>query len=128
MNPDTSRTIDLGTIADHVEVAFTAATKKPQESVVELHFRQALATDDPDNPSYDAIRSLTRVRDAIDEKYELDQEIARVERRMFPGSEPVPLITLLSELRRADTLLRSNKPEEQEKGAKLFRETMRRLR
>ena len=128
MNPDTSRTIDLGAIADHVEVSLTAATKKPQETVVEVHFRQALATDVPDNPAYDAIRSLVRVRDAIDERYELDQEIARVERATFPGAEPVPLITLISELKRADELLRSNKPEQQEKGAKLFRETMRRLR
>jgi len=127
MNPDTSRTIDLGGIADRVEVTMGASTNKPGEAVVEIHFRQAVAVDDPKNPAFEAIRSLLRVRDAIDERDELDDEIARVEVRMFPGARPVPLLDIITDLRRADDLLNSKKTEDQEKGQKLMRETMRRL-
>lgn len=128
MNPDTARNIDLGAIADSVDVAFDAATRKSGEAVVEIHFRSAIAVDDPANPAYDAIRTLVTVRDAYDEKSELDRQIDRAERNLFPDFEPMPLLTIIEDLRRADDLIRSKKPEEQERGAKLFRETMRRLR
>ncbi len=127
MNPDTSRTIDLGGIADRVEVTMTASTKNPGEAVAEIHFRQAVAMDDLDNPAFDAIRSLLRVRDALDERHELDDEIARVEIRMFPDAHPMPLVEIITDLRRASELIRSKKSEENEKGETLMRKTVRRL-
>jgi hypothetical protein len=38
------------------------------------------------------------------------------------------MLTLVADLRAADELMRSEKPEEQEKGSKLLKETLRRLR
>jgi hypothetical protein len=128
MNPDTSRTIDLGGIADSVDVTMNASTAKPGEAIAEIHFRQAVMEDDPDNPAYMAIGSLLRVREAYDERGELDSEIARVETRMFPGSTPLPLLEIISDLRRADDLMRSKKTDEQEEGDKLLHATLRRLR
>ena len=56
-NPDTAHTIDLGTIADHVDVALDAATndRSVRESLVEIHILKAVAEDDPANPNYDTI-------------------------------------------------------------------------
>ncbi len=125
MNPDTSRTFDLGGIFDHVEVAVDAASR--QEAVIETHFRQAVAEDDPANPSYATIQSLRRLRASPDNET-VDAEIASLERSMFPGADPMPLLSIIENLRRADELMRSKKPEEQEKGDKLLRETLRRLR
>lgn len=127
MQPDTSRTFDLPLIADHVDVRLASATSTPGESLVEVHFRQAVAEDDPDNPAYDTIRALRRVREHDDPRY-VDDEIAGIERAMFPSTYPIPLLTIVQDLRRADDLIRSKKEDEQEKGQKLLRETLRRLR
>jgi hypothetical protein len=127
MQPDTSRTIDLPAIADHVDVRLASATSNPGESLVEVHFRQAVPEDDPDNPAYDTIVALRRVREHDDPRY-IDDEIARAERAMYPSADPVPLLTIVTELRRADDLMRSKKDEDREKGEKLMHEALRRLR
>jgi len=129
MNPDTSRSIELGAIADHVEVTMDVATaqKNVKESVVEVHFRQAVMQDDPANPSYDTIRMLLGLRNSP-AAYEVDDEIARTEHVVFPDAQPLPLLGIIAELRRADDLMRSSKEDDKDKGAKLLKETMRRLR
>lgn len=123
MNPDTSHTIDLGTIADHVEVSLDASTaeRNVREALVEIHILKAVAEDDPANPNYDTIVMLRRLRDATDPDV-VDDEIARLE----PDS--LPLVHIVHDLRHADELLRSSKQEDQEKGQRLLKETLRRLR
>lgn len=127
MNPDTSKTLDLGVIADRADASLDASTKNPGEAVVELHFVQARAEDDPANPAYDTIRSLERIRRNTD-AYALDQEIAKREREMFPDTEPYSVTQLINDLRHADELMHSKKDSDQEKGEKLLKETLRRLR
>lgn len=129
MNPDTTKTLDLETIADRAEATLDASTaeKDSKQALVELHFRQAVAQDDPSNPAYPAIRALQRVRSDPDPAT-IDAEIASTERKLFPDSDPLPVVTILHDLRHADDLMRSKKPEEQEKGDKLLKETLRRLR
>jgi len=129
MNPDTSRTIDLGAIADRVEASLDASTaaKDANQALVEIHFRQAQLEDDPANPAYNTIQSLRRVRgswsgDAIDE------EIARAERDAFGTTESLPLMSIAHDLRRAEELIRSKKEEDHEKGDKLLKEALRKLR
>ena len=129
MNPDTSRTFDLGTIAERVQVSLDAATarKNAKEAVVEIHLRQAVAQDDPANPAYSTIRMLERVRQDP-EPATVDAEIAAIERSLFPTADGLPLLSIVTDLRRADEWMRSEKPEQQEQGTKLLRETLRRLR
>jgi len=119
MNPDTSKTLDLEVIADRAQAALEASTKSNdvKEAIVEIHFVQAVPRDDPGNPAYEAIQSLDRVRrnptpDTIDE------EIA----------DPLPLTSIVADLRRAGELMRSKKQDDMDKGEKLLKETMRRLR
>src|SRR5438309_427127 len=70
MNPDTSKTFDLETIADHVDVSLDSGADADhvREALVEIHILQAVADDDPENPAYLAIESLKRVRHASDER------------------------------------------------------------
>ena len=88
---------------------------------------QAVADDDPENPSYAAIKMLQRVKDSPN-PVTVDAEIAAIERQLFPRGESIPILTLIADLRQADTWMRSAKPEEQEKGTKLLHDTLRRLR
>jgi hypothetical protein len=125
MNPDTSRTFDLGGIFDHVQVAVDASSRT--EAVIETHFKQAVQEDDPANPAYATIQSLRRIGDSPDAQT-VDSEIASIERSMFASSDPLPVLSIIENLRRADELMRSKKTEEQEKGDKLLKETLRRLR
>ena len=129
MNPDTSRTIDLDTITDRAEASLDASTsaKNVKDALVEIHFVQAVAQDDPANPAYDTIRSLERIRRNTDADT-VDNEIAKRERELFPGAEPLPLLTIVADLHRADELLHSKKDEDHERGIKLLRETMRKVR
>ena len=129
MNPGTSRTIDLAGIADHAHATLDSSTaqKHVKQALVEIHLRQAVAEDDPANPAYATIRMLQRVKESP-EPVTVDAEIATAEAALFPGGESLPLLTLLADLRHADELMRSSKPEEVEKGAKLLKETLRRLR
>jgi hypothetical protein len=126
LNPDNARTIDLPVIADHVDVGVEARASKTGESLVEVHFRQAVAQDDPANPDYPTIVALNRVRGSSDART-IDQEIAGLERDLFPGSESLPLLQIVEDLRRADDLIRSKKDGDVEKGERLLRETLRRL-
>lgn len=129
MNPDTSRTIDLGAIADRVEASLDASTaaKDVNEALVEIHFRKAVMEDDPANPAYPTIRSLRHIRDAYSSDA-IDVEIANVERDVFPGMESLPWVSIIHDLRQADEMMHSKKEEEQEKGERLLKETLRRLR
>jgi len=129
MNPDTSRTIDLDVIADRVDAALEASTsaKDAKQSIVEIHFVQAVPRDDPQNPAYDAIRSLVRVRDNANPET-IDDEIATAERQLFPSAEPLPIASIVADLRRANELMRSKKDSDVEKGEHLLKETLRRLR
>jgi hypothetical protein len=129
MNPDTSQTFDLNGIADRVAVTahVSTAPNNAGESLLEVHFRQAVAEDDPDNPAFSTIRMLERVREKPD-AVTVDAEVAAMEREMFPAAGSLPILTLITDLRRADELMRSSKPEEKEKGEKLLQETLRRLR
>lgn len=129
LNPDTSRTIDLGAIADRVDVSMDVATaqRHAKEAIVEIHFREAVMQDDPANPSYDTIRMLHGLRNSAT-PYDVDNEIARAERAVFPDAQPIPLLAIIADLRRADDLLRSSKEDDQAKGEKLMRDTLRRLR
>ena len=129
MNPDTSRTIDLGAIADRVDAGLDASTSSAnvKESLVEIHFVQAVAQDDPANPAYDTIRSLERIRRNT-EPYTVDNEIAKRERELFPNAEPLPLLSIMADLHQAEKLIRSDKEEDHEKGFRLLRETLRKVR
>jgi len=126
MQPDTSRTIDLPVIADSVSVRIGTGTDRPNESLVEVHFKQAVPEDDRNNPNYDVVRALQRVRDSSDHRA-IDDEIADMERRILPNGDPLPLVEIIAELRKADDLIHSKKDEDQERGNKLLRETLRRL-
>jgi len=126
LNPDNARTIDLPAIADHVDVSLEARASKAGESLVEVHFRQAIAQDDPANPDYPTIVALNRVRGTTDART-IDEEIAGLERDLFPGSEPLPLLQVVEDLRRADDLIHSKKDSDVEKGERLLKETLRRL-
>lgn len=129
MQPDTSRTFDLETIADHVDVSLDSGADADhvRESLVEIHILQAVADDDPENPSFPAIQALKRVRRAGDERLVIDDEIARMESSLFPQSTSLPLVDIVTALRRADDLMRSKNESDHEKGEKLLHETLRRL-
>ena len=129
MNPGTSRTFDLGTIAERAHATIDAATaqRNIKLALVEVHLRQAVSQDDPANPAYSTIRMLQRVREDPDPAT-VDAEVAALEAALFPGTSPVPILTIVTDLRRADQLMRSEKPEDQEKGSQLLKQTLRRLR
>lgn len=125
MSPDTSRSFDLGGIADEATVSVESASRPNarRESMVEIHFLQAVAQDDPSNPNYETLQTLSRLRQRP-EPDAIDVEIGRLERRSFPTLAPVPITTLITRLREADLLMRSSKPEDQEKGRKLLEQVM----
>lgn len=129
MNPDTSQTYDLSGIYDRVlaTAQVSSESRDKKEAVAEIHFKQAVAQDDPANPAYSTIKALTRIRETPDPST-VDSEIAALETSLFPGSESVPLLTIMHDLRHADELMRSEKIDDQEKGNKLLKETLRRLR
>ena len=127
MNPDTSRTIEFDTIADRAQASVDVSTNDPGKAVAEIHFRQAVPQDDPANPDYPTIQALKRIRESPDPAT-VDGEIAAMERTLFPASDPLPLLTIIDDLRRADKWIRSSKTDEQEKGQKLLKDTLSRLR
>jgi len=124
MNPDTTHTIDLGTIADHVDMSLDSATapKNVKQALIEIHLLKAAPEDDPANPNYDTIVMLRRIRTSF-EPYTIDDEIAKLD----PNAS-FPVYHFVRDLRRADELMHSKKEEDHEKGEKLLRETLRRLR
>jgi hypothetical protein len=124
MNPDTTRTIDLGAIADHVDVSLDSSTsqKNSKQALVEIHILKAVAQDDPSNPNYDTLTTLKKIRNTMTPEI-IDDEIAGLE-----SGDSFPLYRFVSDLRRADTLMRSKKDEDKEKGDRLLKDTLRRLR
>lgn len=129
MQPDTSQTFELDGIYEHVlaDAEVSIDPRDVREAVAEIHFKQAVPQDDPANPSYSTIQALMRIRDTPDPAT-VDGEIAALESSLFHGSDSLPLLTIVRDLRRADELIRSQKEDEQEKGNKLLKETLRRLR
>jgi hypothetical protein len=122
--PDTSRSFDLNAIADRAEVTVETSTRNAskKESLVEVHFRQAVAEDDPDNPGYEAIGSLRRLATNSFDPISLDYEIARFERRLFGTPMSAPISVIFRKLQEAEKLLKSEKEEDHEKGRKLLAE------
>lgn len=126
--PDTSKTFDLGVIADRAEVSLDTSTKREnqKDALVEIHFRQAVPRDDPDNPNYALIEMLKRMR--AEEKLTpaaIDYEIAKLERRLFPDLDSIPFTAVVMRLREANAFLRSEKPEDQEKARKIIADVVR---
>src|SRR5688572_3488009 len=128
LTPDTSRTFDLGGIADHAEATVEVATRPAsvKEALAEIHFRLAVAQDDPENPNAEAIASLKRIRPTID-PYTVDLEIGKLERRLFPGIDVIPFTTIGFRIREAEKLILSEKEEDQVKGKKMLTEVIRTL-
>lgn len=119
MAPDTSQSFDLSGIVDRADAQLEVATKSGdvKQAVAEIHFRQAVATDDPDNPHFDTIQALKAIAsDSSPDR--LEREISLRERRLFPDARFVRLVPLFEQIRTATDLLKSDKPEEQEKGKK----------
>ncbi len=129
MSPDTSQTFDLRGIFDTVVATAPLSVDKRDrnEAVAEIHFQEAVPQDDPANPAYSTIQALGRIRSDPDAAT-VDREISALESTVFHGGESVPLLTIVHDLRRADELMRSDKADDQEKGKRLLKETLRRLR
>ena len=129
MNPDTSRTLYIDGIADRANAAVDVSTnaKDVKEALVEIHFIQAVPRDDPQNPAYDTIQSLDRIRGNTNADT-IDDEIAKAEEQLFPGSNSIPLLSVVEDIRRAAELMRSKKDGDFKEGQRLLKETMERLR
>jgi hypothetical protein len=124
INPGSSRTFDLGTIADDAHVRAEAATNAKTakgEALVEIHFKQAVKEDDPENPQYETIQSLQRIRSSASPEV-LDAEIGKLEHRLFPSLQVYRFTFLLAKTREAEELLRSTKTEDQDKAKKMLKE------
>jgi hypothetical protein len=129
IKPDTSKTFDIGAIADRVETEVEVATRPAsvRQSLVEVQFTQAVAQDDPESPHAEAVARLKKVLyDATPET--IDDEIASLESQIFGSSSRVPLTQIAVALREADRLMASDDEEEQERGRKLLHDTLRLLR
>jgi len=128
IKPDTSKTFDLGVIADRVDTVAEVATRAAsvRQSLVEVQFIQAVAQDDPESPYADAVSLLKKIQyDATPRA--IDDEIARLEYQAFGRSSTVPLAQIAVALRDAERLIASDDEEEREKGRKLFKDTLRLL-
>jgi len=130
MKPDTKHTVDLGgAIADSCRVRVETATRTEfldEEALVEVHIREAVEEDDPDNPNAEAIRILRKIRYSASPET-LDYEIAKLERRLFPNLYSYPFATLLAETREAQKLLASEKEDDQKKGREKLEEVVKDL-
>ena len=96
------------------------------DSLVEIHFRQAVAQDDPENPNYETVNSLKKIRSSAD-PLTIDFEIAKLERRLFPGIDVIPFTVIGVRVREAEKLVQSDKEEDREKGRKMLAEVVRSL-
>src|SRR5260370_550004 len=94
----------LPTYGSHTPTTVSAACaiseKKGTEALVELLTLKAVARDTPANPNYDTITTLKKIRNTLTPEI-IDDEIASLE----PG-DSFPLYRFVSELRRANTLIR----------------------
>lgn len=121
LRPDTTRSFDLGVIADRAEVVAEVGTRKstPGQSLVEIHFQQAVPQDDPESPNADTVRRLKSLAADADPGT-IDDEIESLEQQIFGRSGRLRTTELVATLRAAETLLASEKEEEREKGQKLL--------
>jgi hypothetical protein len=119
MAPDTSQSFDLGGIAERANAELEVATRASdvQQALAEIHFRQAVATDDPDNPHFETIQTLKSLASDLSAE-KLERNISLIEKRLFPDAHFVRLVPLFEQIRTAMDLIKSEKPEEQEKGKK----------
>lgn len=128
LQPDNWKTIDLPVIAERVEVTVEARAKPDgaRATLVETHFRQAVPQDDPLSPYAATVALLKRLKGNITPA-NIDAEIARTERRLFPEVAPLPIASIARRIREADILLRSDKEEERKRGSALLQEAVRML-
>ncbi|HUP65870.1 MAG TPA: hypothetical protein VM557_11390 [Thermoanaerobaculia bacterium] len=128
LRPNSSKSFDLGEIADRAQVTVQTATSGSTagESLIEIHFRQAVSRDDPTSPHAEIVDTL-KLLQASPEPLTVDLEIARLERRLFPDVASIPLATLVARLREAEALMSSEKEEERAKVPKAIEEIVRLL-
>ena len=131
LKPDTTRTFDLGVIADNADVSVETATRDKftdGSALVEIHLRQAVPQDLPDNPNYETIRSLERIRSTSSAEV-LDEEIEKLERRLFPSlTHYYAIASLFEKTQKAEALLRSQKQEDKDKGAAMLKEVVKEIK
>jgi hypothetical protein len=127
MQPGTTTTLDLDTIASSVRVAARAATAAEHrgEALLEIHLLKTVTRDDPQNPYFETIAMLRDLRRSLSPD-RVDSQIERLERRVFPGKRPLPVGRLADLLSEAQALLESEDPAEREKAGAVL-ERMRRL-
>lgn len=121
LRPDTTRTFDLGVIADRAEAVVEVGTRRTtrEQSLVEIHFQQAVAQDDPASPHAATIQRLKRFS-SDPTPVRLDEEIERIEQEVFGRASRLRTAELITTLRRAGALLESEKEEERVEGQKLL--------
>ena len=125
LRPDTSRSFDLNAIADRADASavVSAAASDLKEALVEIHFKQAVAQDDPENPNYDTIKRLKQFS-SYPTAASIDDEIARLESRLFGHPASLPIATFVTRIREAEKLKKSKKEDDQEKGKKLLEDAL----
>ncbi|MEO8217968.1 MAG: hypothetical protein ABI718_12880 [Acidobacteriota bacterium] len=125
LRPDTSRSFDLGDIADRADASavVSAAASDLKEALVEIHFKQAVAQDDPENPNYDTIKRLKQFA-SYPTPASVDDEIARLESRLFGRPSSLPIATFIARIREAEKLKKSKKEEEQKKGQTMLEDAL----
>ncbi len=121
LRPDTTRTFDLGVIADRAEAVVEVGTRRTtrEQSLVELHLQQAVAQDDPGSPNAATVARLKRFA-SDPSPVHLDEEIAEIELEVFGRSSRLRTAELVATLRKAGVLLESEKEEERTEGQKLL--------
>jgi hypothetical protein len=127
MQPGSSTTLDLETIASNVRVVAWAATAAENrgEALLEIHMLKSVTRDDPRNPYHETIAMLRDLRRSATPG-RVDSEIERLERRVFPGKRPMPVGRIVELLAEAQALLEDEDPAEREKAGAVL-ERMRRL-
>jgi hypothetical protein len=127
MQPGSSTTLDLETIASNVRVVAWAATEAEHqgEALLEIHTLRSVTRDDPENPYHETITMLRDLRRSVTPG-RVDSEIDRLERRIFPRKRPMQVGRLVELLSEAQALLEHEDPAEREKAGAVL-ERMRRL-
>lgn len=121
LRPDTSRSFDLGIIADSATVEVEAATNADASgaALIEVHFSQAVSQDDPLNPEAAGVLALQRIGSDPDPDV-VDYEIAAMEREVLGLVRSVPYATLLARVVEAEALMRSEKEEDRVRGTEML--------
>lgn len=129
LRPDTTRTFDLGVIADSATVEIEAATDSSSsgEALVEVHFMQAVTQDDPLNPEARGVQALERIRADTDPEV-VDYELAVLEREVLGATRSIPFATTLARIVEAEALMKSEKEEERTRGLEILQDVVKDLR